>query len=92
MAMGALWDFIVLLIVAGICGFLASQIMGAKRLNLVVLIVLGFVGAFVGRWLAGMFHLPLLWEVSIGGHPFPVIWALIGSMLTVGIASFIMQH
>ncbi len=90
--MGVLLNFVVLLVIAGLCGFLASQIMGAKRLNIIVLVVLGFVGAFVGRWLAGLFHFPILWEVYIGGHAFPIIWAFIGSLLTVGVAGSLMQH
>lgn len=92
MQMGVLLDFIVLLVVAGVCGFLASQIMGAKRLNIVVLIIVGFVGAIVGKWIAGLFGFPMIWQVYIGGHSFPIIWALIGAMLTVGIATYVTQH
>jgi uncharacterized membrane protein YeaQ/YmgE (transglycosylase-associated protein family) len=90
--MGVLLDFAVLLVIAGVCGFLASQLMGAKRMNLVAMVILGFVGAAVGRWLAGFCHLPILYELHLGGHAFPLIWALIGSIVTVGLATFVMQH
>lgn len=81
-----------LLLIAGVCGFIASQLMGAKRMNIIFMIVLGFVGAIVGRWLAGFLHLPIMFEVHVGAHSFPLLWALIGSIVTVGIASFFMQH
>jgi uncharacterized membrane protein YeaQ/YmgE (transglycosylase-associated protein family) len=90
--MGTVLDFAVLLLIAGVCGFLASQLMGAKRMNIVMMVILGFVGAFVGRWLAVSFHLPMMYELQIGAHSFPLVWALIGSIATVGIASFFMQH
>ena len=90
--MGVLYDFIVLLVIAGICGFLASQLMGARRMNLVMMIVVGFAGAILGRFIAQFLHLPMLFQVHIGGHAFPLIWAIIGSIITVGIASSIQQH
>lgn len=90
--MGALYDFLVLLVIAGICGFFASQLMGARRMNVVMMIVVGFVGAVLGRYIAQFLHLPLLFQVYIGGHAFPLVWAIIGSIITVGIASSIQQH
>lgn len=90
--MSTVLDFVLLLLIAGVCGYIASQLMGAKRMNFVVMVVLGFVGAIVGRWLAAFFHMPLLLELHLGGHSFPLLWALIGSIVTVGIASFFMQH
>jgi uncharacterized membrane protein YeaQ/YmgE (transglycosylase-associated protein family) len=90
--MSMIIDFAVLLLIAGVCGFVASQLMGAKRMNIVTMIVLGFVGAIVGRWLAAFFHMPLLYDLHIGGHYFPLVWAMIGSILTIGVATFFMQH
>ena len=85
-------ELLLLLVIAGACGFLASQLMGAKRLNIIVLVILGFAGAFVGKWIAGFLHLPLLWSPMIGGHSFPVVWAIVGSLVVVGIFSAIQQH
>jgi uncharacterized membrane protein YeaQ/YmgE (transglycosylase-associated protein family) len=85
-------QLLLLLLIAGVCGFAASQLMGAKRLNVIILIVLGFVGAFVGQWIAGYFGLPLILPLVLGGRAFPLVWAVIGSMVVVGVVSAVQQH
>lgn len=81
-----------MLIVAGACGFIASQLMGAKRVNIILLIVLGFVGAAVGNWAANFFGFPPILTISAGGHAFPLVWTILGSMLVVAIVTMIGQH
>jgi uncharacterized membrane protein YeaQ/YmgE (transglycosylase-associated protein family) len=44
-----------------------------------VSIVVGFIGAYIGMWIAGKFGLPPIFEISVQGKPFPVIWSVIGS-------------
>jgi uncharacterized membrane protein YeaQ/YmgE (transglycosylase-associated protein family) len=44
-------------------------------------ILIGFIGAFVGSWLAGQLGLPEFFTVMVDGEPFPVVWAIIGSAL-----------
>ena len=85
-------QFLLLLLIAGVCGFAASQLMGAKRLNIVFMIVLGFVGAFVGQWIAGYFGLPMILPLELGGRAFPLVWAVIGSVVVVGVVSAVQQH
>jgi len=81
-----------MLVIAGACGFIASQLMGAKRMNIIVLIILGFVGAAVGNWAANSFGLPPLLTVQAGGQSFPLVWTIIGSMLVVSIVTLFGQH
>jgi uncharacterized membrane protein YeaQ/YmgE (transglycosylase-associated protein family) len=50
---------------------------------------LGLVGAFLGTVLAEKLDLPLFWTPHIGGHPFPIIWAVIGSALFVALLGLI---
>jgi uncharacterized membrane protein YeaQ/YmgE (transglycosylase-associated protein family) len=50
-----------------------------------------FLGAFVGTWLARQFHLPALFVVTIGGHPFPIVWSIIGGMVLVAVAHPMMR-
>ena len=83
---------LLLLLIAGVCGFAASQLMGAKRRNIVFMIVLGFVGAFVGQWIAGYFGLPMILPLELGGRAFPLVWAVIGSVVVVGVVSAVQQH
>ena len=83
---------LVLLAIAGVCGFFSSKLMGAKRVNIVLMVVLGFVGAAVGQWIAGYFGLPLILPLPIGAGTFPLLWAFIGSVVVIGIVSAIQQH
>lgn len=87
-----LMDLLMLVVIAGVCGYIGGQLMGAKRMNLVVMVILGFVGATAGKLLASFFHLPLLWELKIAGNSFPIVWAVIGSIVVVGLFTFIQQH
>src|SRR2546423_4389220 len=78
-----LFDLLILLLVAGICGALGQAIAGYSRGGCLVSIALGFVGALVGMWLARMMGLPELFPVQIGGTSFPIVWSIIGSCLFV---------
>ena len=80
-----LFDLIILLIVAGICGSLGQAISGYSRGGCLVSIALGFVGALVGMWVARMMNLPELFAVNIGGTKFPIVWSIIGSTLFVAV-------
>ncbi len=82
-----LFDLILLLIVAGICGSLGQAISGYSRGGCLVSIALGFVGALSGMWLARLMHLPELFSVDIGGTHFPIIWSIIGSAVFVAVIS-----
>jgi uncharacterized membrane protein YeaQ/YmgE (transglycosylase-associated protein family) len=78
-------ELIVYLIIAGICGAVARAFAGGSRGGFAISLLVGFVGAFVGTWLARQFHLPAIFVVAIGGHPFPIFWSIIGGMLLVAI-------
>jgi uncharacterized membrane protein YeaQ/YmgE (transglycosylase-associated protein family) len=90
--MGRLIEFAVLLAIAGVCGYAASQLMGAKRVNVVMLVALGLVGAFVGKFIAAFFHLPLIGTIHLAGNSFPVLWAMLGAVVVVGLVSAMTQH
>ena len=82
-----LFDLILLLIVAGICGSLGQAISGYSRGGCLVSIALGFVGALIGMWLARLMQLPELFSGNIGGTNFPIIWSIIGSAVFVAVIS-----
>jgi len=84
-----LWSFLILLLVAGICGAIAQAIVGYSRGGCLVSIALGFIGALLGMWVAGALGLPELFAVNIGGKNFPIIWSIIGAALFVAILSLI---
>jgi uncharacterized membrane protein YeaQ/YmgE (transglycosylase-associated protein family) len=82
-------EFLILLIVAGICGSLAQALVGYSRGGCLVSIVLGFIGALLGSWLARMLKLPELVNLQFGDQPFPVIWSIIGAALFVAILALV---
>ena len=76
-----LTGLLVLLVIAGIVGGLGQAISGYSFGGCLMSILVGFVGAYVGVWLAGQFGLPELFTVSIQGQPFPIVWGIIGSAI-----------
>ena len=84
-----LGQFLVLLIIAGICGSLAQALVGYSRGGCLVSVVIGFIGALLGTWLAGKLGLPELLALNIGGSRFPIVWTIIGASLFVAILSLV---
>lgn len=80
-------EFLILLIVAAICGGIAQSLVGGTRGGCLTSIALGFIGALLGTWLAGQLGFPTVFAISIGGQPFPVIWSIIGASLFVAVLS-----
>lgn len=83
----SLVGFIVLLIVAAIAGSLGQALVGYSRGGCLVSIVIGFIGAYIGLWIAQQLKLPTFIVVNIDGQPFPIIWAIIGAAILAGILS-----
>ena len=74
-------DFLLLLLIAAICGFVAQAIAGFSRGGLLVAIAVGFIGALLGVWLQRATGLPEIFTVQVGGNSFPIIWSIIGGVL-----------
>jgi uncharacterized membrane protein YeaQ/YmgE (transglycosylase-associated protein family) len=73
-------SFLLLLVIAGICGAIGRAIAGVQG-GLLVSIAVGFIGALIGVWLAGVFGVRDIFAVNVGGRTFPIIWSIIGSAL-----------
>jgi len=80
-------DFVILLIVAGVCGAIGQAIVGYSRGGCLTSIALGFIGALLGAWIARTMNLPEMFQLEIGDQPFPIIWSIIGSALFVAVIS-----
>ncbi len=76
-------DFLLLLIVAGVCGSLGQAIVGYSHGGCLVSIAIGFIGALLGTWLSRQLKLPDLFTIAVGGHMFPVLWSIIGAALFI---------
>lgn len=71
--------FLVLLAVAAICGGIGQSLAGYSLGGCLVSIIVGFIGAWLGMWIAGKLGLPELFTINIEGKPFPIVWAIIGA-------------
>ena len=85
-------EFLLLLLVAGVCGSLAQSLVGYSRGGCLVSIVLGFIGAMLGTYLAKVAGLPDVFDVRIGDKTFPVIWSVIGASLFVAVLSLLKRR
>ncbi len=82
-------EFLLLLVIAGICGVIGQLLVGVSRGGFLIAIVLGFIGAFLGMWLADAMDLPAPLVLEIGDTSFPLLWSVIGSALFVGVLSLL---
>ncbi|MDT7541231.1 MAG: hypothetical protein QOE33_1135 [Acidobacteriota bacterium] len=85
-------EFLVLLLVAGICGALGQAISGFSRGGCLVSVVLGFIGALIGMWIARNLGLPEPLPVVVGGRAFPVVWSVVGSALFVAVIGLLTRR
>lgn len=87
----SLLNFILLLIIAAVCGSVGMAIAGYSRGGLILAIVVGFVGAWLGTWLATQLGLPTFLVLNVGGQPFPVVWAILGSAIFAAILGLLFR-
>ena len=80
-------DFVVLLVIAAVCGAVGQALAGYSVGGCITSILVGFVGAVIGTWIAGMLGLPEVFAINVGGRAFPIVWSVIGSALFVGLLS-----
>ncbi len=88
----SLFHLLVFMAVAAIIGGIAQSIVGYSHGGCLISAVLGFIGAILGTWLAGILHAPELWVIQIGDQEVPVIWSIIGATLFVGILQFMVRR
>lgn len=81
------FGFILLLIIAAVCGSLGQAIAGFSRGGCLAAAVVGFIGAYLGVWLAQQFGLPEIFPITIDGETFPVLWSIIGSAIFSAVLS-----
>jgi uncharacterized membrane protein YeaQ/YmgE (transglycosylase-associated protein family) len=80
---------ILLVVIAAVCGAVGKALAGGARGGLIVSTFLGFIGALLGPWVARALKLPEPFMVVIGGHPFPVLWSIVGAALFVALLHLI---
>src|SRR5947199_3949393 len=85
-------EFLILLIVAAVCGSLGMAISGYSRGGCLVAIAVGFIGALIGVWLARAMTLPEPLVLEIGTAQFPVVWSIVGAALFVAVISLLTRR
>ncbi len=83
---------ILLIVIAAVCGMIGKAIAGGARGGLIVSTAIGFIGALLGPWVATRLGLSEPLMVNISGHPFPVLWSIIGAALFVAIIHLISRR
>jgi uncharacterized membrane protein YeaQ/YmgE (transglycosylase-associated protein family) len=73
----SLIDFVLVLVIAFVCGSVAQAIAGGTRGGCLVTIAVGFIGAMLGTWIARQMDLPKILEIQ----GFPVVWSIMGGAL-----------
>ena len=77
-------QLLILLVIAGICGAVAELIVGFSPPGLHVMlvsIIIGVIGAFIGAWIAGTLNLPPITEIRVGTIRLNLLYTIIGSTL-----------
>ena len=87
-----LFDLLILLLIAGLCGAIGQAIADYSRGGCLASIALGFIGALIGMWLARGLGLPELFALRIGVSSFPVIWSILGSALFVAVIGLLTRR
>lgn len=73
--------FLILLVIAAICGGIGQAIAGYSVGGCFVSIVVGFIGAWIGPMIARELGFPTFFSITIQGQSFPIVWSIIGSAL-----------
>lgn len=74
-------EWLILLVVAGVCGSIARSLAGYSHGGCLLSVVVGFIGALLGTWLANLLKLPDPFVIRVGEGTFPIIWSIIGGAL-----------
>lgn len=87
-----LTGFLLMLLIAAIAGAIGQSLAGYSLGGCVGSIVMGFVGAYIGTWIALQFQLPSFLTVEIDGRGFPLFWAIVGSALLAAAAGWLSRR
>ncbi len=82
-------DLLISLIIAGISGAIAKSLVGFDRGGCILSIIVGFIGALIGSWLAREMNLPDPFPFTIRGTEYRLIWTILGAVIFTAVLSFI---
>ena len=85
-------EFLLFLLIAGICGAIAQSLVGYSHGGCLVSIALGLIGSLLGAWLARQVGVGDILAIQIDDKTFPVVWSIIGAALFVALLSLITRR
>lgn len=80
---------LLLIIVGAICGGIAEALVGYSPGGFLASVAIGFLGAFIGSWLAPRIGLPSVLPVTIEGFTIEIVWSILGAIILLAVLSFI---
>jgi uncharacterized membrane protein YeaQ/YmgE (transglycosylase-associated protein family) len=88
----SIYEFLMFLAVATICGSIGQALAGYSMGGCLFSLVLGFAGAWLGAWTAVLLGLPQVYTLQFNGHSFPIVWAIVGSILFAVVLGLLTQR
>lgn len=76
---------LLVLVIAGICAAFAEWLVGFSPGGLLVSVIVGVIGAYLGSFIAWLLNraipVPYLLPISVGTFSFDLLWAVVGSSI-----------
>lgn len=88
----SIFGLILLLIIAAIAGSLGQMLAGYSLGGCLTSILVGFIGAFLGNWIARQLGLGEPLPITVGGQTFPLVWSILGSAIFSVIFGLLMRR
>jgi uncharacterized membrane protein YeaQ/YmgE (transglycosylase-associated protein family) len=88
----SLLGLIILLAIAAVAGMIGQALAGYSLGGCIVSALVGFIGAFLGMWLARQFGLPEPFPISVEGETFPIFWSIVGSALFAAVLGLLTRR
>jgi uncharacterized membrane protein YeaQ/YmgE (transglycosylase-associated protein family) len=88
----SLVSLLLLLLIAAIAGTIGQALAGYSMGGCLLSIVVGFIGAVLGLWLARELGLPEPFPVRVGGETFPLLWSIVGSALFAAVIGLLSRQ
>ena len=85
-------SILLLLLIAAIAGTIGQALAGYTMGGCLLSIVVGFIGAVLGLWLARELGLPEPLPITVGGETFPLLWSIIGSALFAAVIGLLTRR
>jgi len=85
-------SILLLLLIAAIAGSIGQALAGYSMGGCLLSIVVGFIGAVLGLWLARELGLPEPLPITVGGETFPLLWSIIGSALFAAVIGLLTRR